>query len=266
MKSLLSAWIVAAACLGGCAVTQPPAKHSTPALRTEPTTGRSYYIMVPHSYRRGKPAPVIISCHGTIPFDTSVMHSGEWEWLAEQHGCILVTPSMIGTDGILGAGPSGRMLADEKLILSILGHLNYLYDIDRNNIMITGFSGGGFPAYFVGLRHPDVFSVVAARNCNFNERSIDGWYPPEALNTPVLVYYSEHDPGAIRGQSRNAVAYFKRKGFKLATALVPDKGHERTPEYAMKFFVENWQGTPPPFRPLPKSALPLRFRFHRTWR
>jgi poly(3-hydroxybutyrate) depolymerase len=194
------------------------------------------------------------------------MHAGEWEWLAEAHGCILVCPSMVGTDGIFGSGPTGSMLRDEQLILSILGQLSYLYNIDRDNIMITGFSGGGFPVYFVGLRHPDVFSVIAARNCNFNADSVDGWFPPEALNTPVLVYYGENDPGTIKNQSLNAIGYFQRKGFKLATALVPHRGHERTPEYAMKFFIENWRGTPPAFRPLPKSELPFRFRFHHTWR
>ena len=244
--------------LAGCAVPQPRATQSTPKLYVEPVTGRYYYLMVPHSYRRGKPAPVIISCHGTDPFDTAVMHAGEWQWLAEQHGCILVCPKLTSTDGIFGAGAIDQLLNDEKLIMSILGHLNYLYDIDRKNMMITGFSGGGFPTYFVGLRHPDVFSAVVARNCNFNRNAVDGWYPPEALGSAVMVYYGEHDPGTIRSQSDNGIRYLRSKGFNLTTALVPGTGHQRTPEYAMKFFLENFRGTPPPFRPPPNSKVPAR--------
>ncbi len=249
------------AALAGCAVPQPRAEHSTPKLHVEPVTGRYYYLMVPNSYRRGRPAPVIVTCHGTDPFDTAVLHAGEWQWLAEKHGCILVCPKLVSTDGIFGTGAMGLQLNDEKLIIAILGHLHRLYDIDRKNIMITGFSGGGFPTYFVGLRHPDIFSAVVARNCNFNRHAIEGWYPPEALRTPVMVYYGENDPGTIRSQSDNGIAYLRSKGFNLSTAIVPNTGHQRTPEYAMKFFLENWNGRPPPpFKPPPNSKVSARLR------
>ena len=109
--------------------------------------------------------------------------------------------------------------------------------------------------YFVGLRHPDVFSVAVARNCNFNRRAVEGWYAPAALSTPVMVYYGENDPGAIRAQSDNAIKYLRSSGFNVHTALIPGAGHERTPEYAMKFFLENFHGTPPPFQPPPNSRV-----------
>lgn len=250
----MSSWRVVFACLAvlaGCAVPQPQNTRTQPKLMSEPITGSVYYLFVPDTYRKDKPAPLIVSCHGTDPFDVAAHQVGEWKWLAEQHGCILVCPKLRSTDGLFGNGGLHRLLRDERLIMTIIGQLHYLYNIDRRNILMTGFSGGGFPVYFVGLRHPDVFSAVVARNCNFSRGGVDGWYPTEALKTPVMVYYGQNDPGAIQVQSREAIAYLRGAGFRVETAIVPGSGHERHPEVAMRFWLKHWNGV------APRSALTL---------
>ncbi len=258
MKSLIC-WILlplATLVLTGCPVPQPqntpvPEQHAVSTI-----TGRGYYIYVPSSYRHDRPTPLIFTCHGTPPYDIADMHIREWKMLGEQKGCIVVAPELQGTDGVLGDGPTSGMQANERTILSIISELGYRYNIDRNNIMITGFSGGGFPTYWVGLRNPDVFNVVVARNCNFSEGNLEGWYPPEAQHQRVFVYYGENDPAAIVLQSRAAIEYLQRKGFRLNTTIIPGVGHERHPEVAMQFFMENMRppksslpGTPPPAAP-----------------
>jgi poly(3-hydroxybutyrate) depolymerase len=239
---------VLAACMGGCAVPQPQNTPVDPRLIAEPITGGVYYLYVPSTYRRDRPAPLIVSCHGTDPFDVAAYQVGEWKMLAEQHGCLLVCPKLSSTDGLLGSGSITRLLADERLIMSILGQLHYLYAIDRRNVLMTGFSGGGFPVYFVGLRHPDLFTCVVARNANFNQRVLEGWYPPEARRTPAMVYFGQNDPVAIRAQSRRAIDYLRGAGFEVETAIVPGSGHERRPQIAMDFWLRHWNGTPPPPR------------------
>lgn len=229
------------AVVGGCAVTQPQNTPVPEVHEVDPATGRGYWIYVPSTYRYDKPAPLIVTCHGTPPYDVANHHIREWKMLGEQNGCIVIAPELIATDGLIGDGPTSGMLSDERYILSIVSFLGYRYNIDRANIMITGFSGGGFPTYWIGLRHPDVFSAVVARSCNFSEGNLDGWYPADALNTPVMVYYGENDPGTIQGQSRAAIQYFSTRGFKLKTYVIPNIGHERRPEYAMDFFREHWR-------------------------
>ncbi len=140
------------------------------------------------------------------------------------------------------------LLKDERLIMSVVGQMHYLYKIDRKNVMITGFSGGGFPTYFVGLRHPDVFTVVAARSCNFSVNSVDGWYSTDALRTPVFVYWGENEGGAIADQSKKAVDFLRRVGFAVEDAIIPGSGHDRHPEYAMQFFLSHWNGPKPAMR------------------
>ena len=231
--------ILSAALTGGCPLQPTPPTVEQPRHEVDAVTKQGYYLFVPHSYRHDQPMPVIVTCHGTPPYDIAEHHIREWKWLGEQNGCIIVSPVLVGTDGIFGAGPVPDMLECERRILSILGGLSYRYNLDRANIMITGFSGGGFPAYWVGLRNPEVFSVVAARNCNFNQGNLDGWWPPEARSVHIIVYYGEVDPGAIIAQSKAAIEYFRGQGFNLSTAIIPGVGHERHPEVAMKFFQEN---------------------------
>jgi len=238
--------LVLVAAMGGCAVTQPQNTPVRQRHEIDPATGRGFWIYVPSTYRHDRPAPLIISCHGTPPYDVAEHHIREWKMLGEHNGCIIVCPELVATDGLLGDGPIIGMLSCERYILSLISMLGYRYNIDRANVMITGFSGGGFPTYWVGLRHPDVFSVVAARNCNFSQSNLDGWYPPEAKQTAIIVYYGQNDPGTIAIQSRAAIRYFRSRGFaRLEAAVIPGAGHERHPEVAMAFFRRNWRRSKP---------------------
>jgi poly(3-hydroxybutyrate) depolymerase len=240
--------------LGGCAVPQPQDTPVSEHYELDSVTGRKYWLYVPSNYRPDRPAPLIVSCHGTPPFDVARHHIEEWKMLGEQRGCIVLAPELSATDGILGDGPLVGMVANENYILSLFSLMCYRFNIDRNNVMITGFSGGGFPTYWVGLRHPDVFTVVVARNCNFSEWNLDNWYPPEAVHTSVMVYYGENDPGAIQAQSKAAIQYLSSKGFRVESAVILGSGHQRHPEVAMQFFCKNWRAPKPTVAAVPPPA------------
>lgn len=227
--------------IAGCPVPETPETPVQQWFWTDPVTKTDCYLYIPEKYHHDKPMKVIVSCHGTPPFDVAEHHIRTWRYYGEKYGCIIVCPSMKGTDGVLGDGPVLAMLENERNILGILSTLSYQYNIDRNNIMITGFSGGGFPAYFVGLRHPEIFSVIVPQNCNFNRNNVDGWYPADAKNIPIMIYYGELDPGPIVVQSENGIKYLTEKGFSLKTKIISGAGHDRHPEYAMEFFRQHWR-------------------------
>ncbi len=246
--SLLAAML---AMLAGCPVTQPQGTPVSERHEVDEGTGRSYYIYVPTTYHRSRPVPLIITCHGTNPYDTADMHIREWKMIGQNLNAIVVAPVLTATDGIFGDGPPNGMLSDERYIMSLISELGYHYNIDMANIMITGFSGGGFPAYWVGLRHPDVFSVIAARNCNFNQHNTAGWFPPEATSIRMFIYYGENDPGPIRDQSMTAIKFLRASGFTVETIEIPRAGHVRHPEYALDFFIKNRR---PPRPSLPSET------------
>ncbi len=227
--------------ISGCPVPPTPPTPEDPWYWKDPVTKTECYLYIPEKYHHNKPMKVIVSCHGTPPFDVAEHHIRTWKYYGERYGCIIICPTMQGTDGVLGDGPVLAMLENERNILSILSTLSYQYNIDRNNIMITGFSGGGFPAYWVGLRHPEIFSVIVPQNCNFNRNNVDGWYPADATTVPFLIYYGEYDPAPIIVQSENAIKYLREKGFSVKTEIIPGAGHDRHPEIAMEFFRKHWR-------------------------
>ena len=238
-QAMLAALLALLPSIAGCPV---PQDQDTPVDQKQykhPGTGHSYWLYKPSTYRDDTPAPLIISCHGTPPFDVNEHHIREWKMLAEQNGCIVATPNLQATDGIFGDGPVSGMLECEQRIMSLISLLGYQYNIDRGKIMITGFSGGGFPTYWVGLRHPEVFSTVVARNCNFSEGNLDGWIPQgDAARRPrVKIYYGSNDPITIIVQSRVGIRYLRSKGYQVESQVLPGKGHQRQPEVAMEFFT-----------------------------
>lgn len=237
---LLAALLVLLPSIAGCPV---PQAQNTPVKQKHyqhPGTKETYWLYVPRTYREDTPAPLIISCHGTPPFDVNEHHIREWKMLAERNGCIVATPNLQATDGIIGDGPVSGMLECERRIMTLISLLGYRYNINRDKIMITGFSGGGFPTYWVGLRHPEVFSAVVARNCNFSGGNLDGWILPahKARRTRIKVYYGSNDPFPIILQSRAGIKYLRSKGFQhVESQVLPGKGHQRQPEVAMEFFM-----------------------------
>lgn len=249
-KSLMML-LTSLAVFSGCATPQPQLTPVWQEYQTDPMVGKGFWIYVPSTYRHDRPAPLIVSCHGTPPYDVAEHHIKEWKFLAEQNGCIVIAPDLDATDGLFGDGPTGGMLRNEMVILSEISLLGYRYNIDLNNIMLTGFSGGGFPTYWVGLRNPGVFSFVVARNCNFSENNFDGWWPPEARQAKIMVYYGQNDPATIVVQSKNAIEYLQRNGFRVDTAVIPGAGHDRHPEVAMTFFRDNMR---PPRASLPAGS------------
>jgi len=255
LKRLIPMILFLSLLTAGCPVTQPQNTPVAHRLEVDPATGNAYCIYVPSTYRHDKAYPLIISCHGTPPYDIADHHIREWKMLAEQNQCIAVAPTLIATDGLLGDGPIVGMLADEHIILSLISHLGYRYNIDRANIMLTGFSGGGFPVYWVGLRHPEIFSVIAARSTNFSRHNVEGWWRPEDCTADILIYYGQNDPGAIRHQSDMAVRYLRSKGISVETQVLPGAGHERHPEVAMAFFRRNWRPAKPSYSARPASSL-----------
>ena len=237
--------LLALTLLVGCHIPQAQDTRAWQRREIDRVTNRGHYLFIPDTYNSAKPMPVILSCHGTPPFDVADHHIKMWKKLGEENNCIIVAPELVGTDGLLGDGPINAMLADERLILSIISQLGYRYNVDRANMMITGFSGGGFPTYWVGLRHPTVFSTIVAQNCNFSRHNVHGWYPPEARNSNVMVYYGSQDPLTITSQSQAGIEYLREQRFKIETRILEGYGHQRRPDIAMDFFRRHWTQADP---------------------
>ncbi len=233
----------------GCAVNQPQdVPHSSLQLFDD-SSGRSYFVYLPSSY--GKvPLPLVVTCHGTNPWDSAEMQINEWKYLAEKNNMVVIAPKLNSSRGLIPPSQSeGRtlLMGDEAFIVKTVRKFLRHGNIDRRAIMITGWSSGGFAAYFTGLRNPNLFRVVVARQSNY----IREYYDPDKNRfdpyQPVCIFYGQSDAAILQADAHVAYKELRGAGLKnLVLEKVPG-GHYRRPEVAIKFFLNALKIYPRPF-------------------
>jgi poly(3-hydroxybutyrate) depolymerase len=239
-------WI---ALLTGCPVTQSQRTPVDQVARQEPLMGREYWLYVPSDYTPDESWPLVITLHGTPGFDSDSDQIREWKALAEQHKFIVAAPDLDSAQGILPVSWSQRqksLAADERAILGCLRDVEDHYRIAPDAVLLTGFSAGGYPMYYTGLRNPDRFSGLVARACNSDVRIFE-LIPmtDRARQMPVIVIHGRDDFGMISEESWAAYRYLRRRGFDKAEHHEILGGHYRHPDIAWKYWSEH---LPPQYR------------------
>lgn len=239
-KIALLALLLAGACLlTGCPVTQSQDTPVDYQSVEEPVTGSEYYLYVPSTYDRRTPTPLVVTLHGTNPWDTARMQIREWRALAESKNFIVVAPEL-KLNSTQGISPfirtSDRLEAlreDEQKILAILRQLKAKYNIDPKKVLLTGFSAGGYPMYYVGLRHPEEFSMLVARACNMDEDLFNHiGLTDKTRRVPVAVFFGKDDLKVIQEESWMAFRWLRRHGWSSENSMIKQSrgGHLRRPE------------------------------------
>lgn len=223
----------------GCPVTQ---SQSTPHMQElrKSSTGDEYYIYVPTGYDPQKPIPLVMTLHGTPPWDTAILQICEWKALAEEKNFIVVAPLLCSTQGILPVSKEDRkkdILADDANILALRDSLCQEYNIDRKMILLTGFSAGGYPMFYSGLHHPDKFSMLISRACNNDPVTLEGLDAEYNEKTkdkpriPVLFFVGKDDLQRIQDQTWMTYRWLRRHGWtrRNCTHKETQGGHIRRP-------------------------------------
>ena len=231
--------------VAGCPITQSQDVPNEILTRHDNVTGAKYYLYVPSSYDGKKSVPLVMTLHGTWPWDQAWMQIREWVALAEEEGFIVVAPRMsdISTQGITPVSDSirtKRLANDDRSIMAIRREMLTRYRIDPKQVILTGFSAGGFPMYYTGLRHPEAFGMLIARACNSDEQLLAATpsLPEKAVRPPVGIFVGKDD-SALQEFAWGALRYLRRNGWskKNSTIKKTDGGHLRRPGTAW----ELWQ-------------------------
>ncbi len=239
---------VIAAFLGGCAVTQPQKVPHDFLRLTDSEFNRDYFIYLPSSYGK-RPVPLVVTCHGTNPWDSAQLQINEWKYLAEQNNFVVIAPVINSARGFIPPGPpeGTRILQeDERFILKVVQRFINNPNIDHRATMITGWSAGGFATYYVGLRHPEIFRVIAARQANF----VREYYPDDIPKfnpfQPILIFFGQGDLPILKADSQVAYRFLKNAGQQNLSLQSMAVGHTRHPEVAYDFFMEAIKTYPQP--------------------
>lgn len=229
----------------GCPITQSqdtPVKHQV--LRDQ-ITNTKYYLYVPSTYDKNKTYPLVITLHGTRPWEDAWMQIREWKALAENKQFIVAAPVLrpFTTEGI-GYVPFDKRCAslaeDDKVIMAIYDEISHRYRVNRDRVLLTGFSAGGYPMYYTGLRHPEKFSALIARACNADTRIMEeAGITKDARRIPILIFYGKDDFTRIQKQSIAALQWFRRHGWKETNCKWKETqgGHLRRPETCYSYWM-----------------------------
>jgi len=225
----------------GCPVVSNRDAPGRQFTERDPDFGRPYYLYVPTQYREAGETrrwPLVVTCHGTPPWDTAGYQFDEWKGLAEQKGFLLAVPELIGTRGDFLPKPEeqiDRQMADEKAILSVVRAVQAARAVDDTRIFLTGWSAGGYAVLFTGLRNPGVLRALSVRQGNFDPAFVEPCVPFLDRFQSVQVLYGESD--LLKDQALAAIDWLRNHGME-PTVLSRQGFHRRDPEPVFAFFAQ----------------------------
>jgi len=235
--------VLLSAAAAGCPYV-PPETRFAHVQRTEPTTNSDYWIYLPTDYSEARRWPLVITLHGTNPWDGRTRQILEWKDTAERHGLIVVAPQLRSTQGPLpvvptaGYADAGRLASDDEAIVAILGQVRRDYAVDGNCVLLTGFSSGGYPLLYTGLRHPELFGMLIARDCNVAMGTLRQTPLTDAARKlPILIFWGKDDV-TIREQSWAAFRYLRENRCFQVQRETLAGGHIRRPELAYQAWAK----------------------------
>ena len=208
-----------------------------------------FAVYVPKAYSPENPMPLVVSSHGAGGSGKGEI--GAWVKLAEQYGFLVVCPSY----GIAEKGfgwPTGRSLVDkeDQMLMSILDRVGRSLNVDRELVLHTGFSGGGWPTCLVAMKHPDIFSALCYRSGNFDSRLVSGCVPRDMIavwiRRPLYIFWGTKDhpiilgAGGKPGEGPASLAFYQQLNCtNLKHEILEGGGHDSHPEMAAKWFAED---------------------------
>lgn len=177
------------------------------------------------------------------PFDNSMPQAQEWQQEADRYGFIVIAPQLNTSDLMmefpLRSADHHYVKEDERTSLAIIREtVTSLPGVDPERVLSTSWASGGYLAHFMANRHPDVFSCLAVRQSNFSAGTLDLQQVDKYRTMPIGVFWTQDDFSTCRSESRQAVTWYSRHGFKdLSWGIFASTGHRRIPQTAAALFA-----------------------------
>lgn len=164
--------LLAASCGSGSSSTAAPAcvgraGSAGEAVRELDSEGRArrFRLLVPESYRRGVPAPLVFDFHGFASDGAEQMARSELRATAAANGFVLVTPDGFGggwNAEVCCGETVGLGVDDVQFVRDMVAAVEADYCIDRRRIYAAGYSNGGLFSIFLACRADDLIAAAAS--------------------------------------------------------------------------------------------------------
>jgi predicted esterase len=125
-------------------------------------TLQPYTVYIPRDYKEDTPTPLFVALHGSGVNEISY---------AFNIATLLEAARMRrGLPRMIMIAPQARGLSDWYLgdsgkdVLECMDHIKALYNIDEKNVVLQGFSMGGYGAWRLSLMNPELFKAVVIQS------------------------------------------------------------------------------------------------------
>ncbi len=131
---------------------------------------RPFSLIVPTTYNKAKPAPLILALHGYTSSGDETEKYLQLASVAEKKGILYVHPD--GTqDGAANrfwnATPAccnfySSKVNDDAYLMNIIDAVSKRYNVDQKRIYVVGHSNGGFMTHHMGCTHSNRIAAIAS--------------------------------------------------------------------------------------------------------
>lgn len=178
-----------------------------------------YRLYVPRNYDGETPKPLVVMLHGELG-DERYYFSGMFDPQslkaeADRRGWVLV-----GTNG------RGRFGVSDEDVFEVVKSVTRDYKIDSSRIYLMGHAKGGFGAWLIAAKRPELFAAIAAISAG---PPADGEALTALLSslkgTSAIVVHGAADGITPAQLSRAMASAAEKAGLKVTLIEVPDGDH-----------------------------------------
>lgn len=162
--------------------------------------------------------PLLMMAHGNGSSGPKEIEG--WLDLAKQHNFTIACPTF------LSAAQSMHIPEDVPYFKDCLHWIEDNLQYDKNNVYMTGFSGGGFAVWHLATMRPDFFKGLFLQSGNFAGQYYDthlsGW-----TDKPIHLVWGTEDSPTVIAQNKQAIDLLQSQHFtNFSIEIIPGAHHQ----------------------------------------
>ncbi len=208
----------------------------------EPGARGGFSAYVPEDYDPARGWPLVMALHGGSGNGRGFL----WSWLraARGHGAILIAPTALGdTWALMGPDPDSPNLA------AILDMARGLWNLDDDQLLLTGMSDGGTFALVSGLEPTSPFTHLAPAATGFPPFLVQAADPDRLRGLPIHLTHGALDWMFPVDTARQTAAALAEAGANVVWREIEDLAHVYPSEINGE--ILDWMATTPTRAPTP---------------
>ena len=124
---------------------------------------RNYITYVPSIYQPSQPTPLIFNLHGRTSTAWQQMWYGDFRDIADTANFIIVHPQgLLDNTGVTHWNLGQSNIDDIGFLNSLYSHLVSNYNINLDQVYLTGMSNGGYMSYYLACNMNDKIAAIAS--------------------------------------------------------------------------------------------------------